>query len=1152
MKLVDSLKYALLIVGALAALLSSALVQATDISSIPLIPSSVAKPNVIFGMDDSGSMDFEVMLTTNDGAFWWNDSTVNNGVTGAGWDSTGAPLYNSTGYSGGDWTKLAYLFPNGCTLATRILCDSSGHYAIAPTYQFAFLRSSTFNPLYYNPSVTYNAWTSAYIGGALQTYSASTGTAAPSRPSYSTTNDLTAAVAFPAVTTGDTVFQMQPGMVVPAGGRIYKNNAWATQASDYTIPTGSSYKAAFSYFPATYWVSVAASGCTVDKVTCTLAPDGSTLKRYEVKSGNTFPSGRTYAAELQNFANWFTYYRKRKLMLASSAGQVLDSLTGMRLGLVAFNNLSSISSMADTDLTDPAKNAKVIIGKFYGNASSGGTPTRETLKYIGDQFKSNTNIVTLSCQKNTAFIMTDGFANATSVTPPSYSSASYGGANPYTTTYAGSLSDIALSYYTNNIRPDLTAGTVPSATPTAANPQNDGNANPHMNTYAMTLGAKGTLWPTGTNAYTTSVNWPNPSVNGSPTAVDDLWHATINGRGQMFTAKTPAETAQSIQAALTSILSNAGSQSAVAFSTVNIRPDEAMGFAGSYTPVGWSGDVSAYPVDPVTGAMPTSTSAKLWSADALLQAKDYTQRAIATFSGVSGVGLNASVDWASMSARMPGTLTNFLAYVRGQRSNEGTTYRVRTGIIGAVVNAEPVSWLADKVIYAASNEGMLHAFDKASGAELWAYAPRFVLSDIVDKSKLGSTFTTVLDGTPTVTKISSTQTILVGGRGSAGTGFYALDVSNPRGLVSGRASATQSDANVAQRVLWEFPAATAASATVKALGTSTGTPIVVNTNRWGWVALVTSGYNSTLDGKGRLFVLNATTGTILDTLVTPSGTLTAEAGLSSMSALAASDKTVQYVYGGDLLGNLWKFDLGASSSSSASVTRLATLTNASNAALPITAAPELATLNKRLMVYVGTGKLLGTSDFTDTGTNTFFGIWDNGTEVNAGYVSTASATNVRKFLAARTITVNASAGTRSSTGNPLDWTTQRGWYVDAPAGEKSNTDPTLGLGVISWTTNNPSLATCTSSSALYYADAETGLQLSADSFPGGTSSYGTSFPTTLASRPVITRLPSGAITVTTHLSSNDTRAISLKAGTSTSNVTSFLKKGKQAWRQVLR
>ena len=46
--------------------------HATGIAELPLKASVLAKPNVIFGLDDSGSMDSEVMLYTNDGALWWD------------------------------------------------------------------------------------------------------------------------------------------------------------------------------------------------------------------------------------------------------------------------------------------------------------------------------------------------------------------------------------------------------------------------------------------------------------------------------------------------------------------------------------------------------------------------------------------------------------------------------------------------------------------------------------------------------------------------------------------------------------------------------------------------------------------------------------------------------------------------------------------------------------------------------------------------------------------------------------------------------------------------------------------------------------------------------------------------------------------------
>lgn len=1168
MNLKLGLKSVISLVWVTALMVVTAVGHATDVAQSPLIPATQAKPNVVFGMDDSGSMDFEVMLGTNDGALWWSDTAVVKGVTGAGWDANGVPQYNNTGTTGNGWTKYAYLFPNGCSSAARVLCDNSDHYAIPPTAQFASLRSAAYNPLFYDTNTVYAPWPTANIGGVDKTFTDSSPTAAKSHPLFTAVDNLTTDAVYP--TAANSVFLMRTGMQVPVGAKLYINNAWKTQTSATTLGAGQSYFASFTYYPATYW---APATCTVDNVTCAAAPDGKTLKRYEIKSGNTFPSGRTYAAEIQNFANWHTYYRKRKMMLASSASLVLSALSGMNLGIVEFNNRSPVT-MYDTDATSSSANAKVIIGRFYSNDSSGGTPTRETLKYIGEEFRTNTGIIKYSCQKNAAFIMTDGFANATKVLPPAYTSSTYGAASPYTTTYEGSLADIALSYYTNTItRTGLDAGKVPATAPTTANPQNDGNPNLHVNTYAMTLGAKGTLWPTITNAYTSKVTWPNPNVDRSPTAVDDLWHATVNGRGQMFTAQTPRETAQSISAGLSNILSSSGSQSAVAFSTVNLRVDEAVAYVGSYSPIGWTGDIIAYEVDTASGAI--KTNSKLWSADQLLQARTPTTRAIATFSSGQGTSIGTSSVWSSLSSagKIPGTVTDFVAYLRGSRTNEGTTYKTRTGLVGAVVNAEPVSWLADKMVYATSNAGLLHAFDKTSGQELWAYAPSFVLSDLADKSKPDSKFSTIFDGTPVIEKISTTQTLLVGGKGTGGTGFYALNVVNPRGTVASSTATTPTDAITAQRVMWEFPTSSTSANDVKALGLSVGKPLVVKTARWGWVVLVTSGYNSTLDGKGRVFVLNAETGAIVDTLVTAEGSVGAgDAGLAQISAYKESDGTVQFVYGGDLLGNVWRFNLATSS-----VNKLATVANASNARLPVTAAPELAVFNQRRMVYVGTGRLLGTTDFTSTGVNTMFGIWDDSTTVNADYDATKAATNLRLKLAPRVITVGTN-GVRTATGyvatgqsqascsgktrvwkdgacyteQDVDWTTQRGWYVDMPTGEKANTDPTVGLGILSWVTNSPSQTTCSSSSALYYADAETGLQLPSSYFVGQTANYGTSYATTLTSRPVITKLPSGRVSITTHQSNNTTDSKTFNPGGGTGGSSEFVKKAKVAWKQVLR
>jgi type IV pilus assembly protein PilY1 len=162
------------------------------------------------------------------------------------------------------------------------------------------------------------------------------------------------------------------------------------------------------------------------------------------------------------------------------------------------------------------------------------------------------------------------------------------------------------------------------------------------------------------------------------------------------------------------------------------------------------------------------------------------------------------------------------------------------------------------------------------------------------------------------------------------------------------------------------------------------------------------------------------------------------------------------------------------------------------------------------MVFVGTGRLLGKSDLGDTSTQSFYALWDNNTAI----------AKTRSNLASRSVTATGNA--RIVAGNAIDWSTQRGWYVDLPAGEKAETDPSIAYGVLTFTTNSPSATTCTSSSALYLADPGTGMQLGDSIFPAGQAFYGVQLGSTLTARVSVSRLPSGGITVTTHQSDNST------------------------------
>lgn len=1058
--------------AALGALLGGTASQATNLAELPLKAAVLAKPNLVYGIDDSGSMDWEVLLPTSSGLMWWNGTT--------GWDAaTGKPLF------GGSATPYAYLFPVGWIPSANPAGDAPGggiygssetyYRAVPPTPEFAWLRSPAFNPQYYDSSITYKPWAPGYFGGSLKTFADSPPAAAKihptetGAPTFNLTQDWNATNAGTKWTVNGYRFYVEPGMKVPSGSRLVADSATSgacngstdrNLTTDLTTASGKRCFASIAYYPATFWN---AENCTVDGNTCVLAPNGTTkLKRYEIKSGNTFPSGRGYAAEMQNFANWFTYYRKRKLSLAGSMGQVLENLTGVRMGTMLFTQAAQSTPpsivMYDADATAAASNRLRTLGDFYRlTPDTAATPTHKTMQVIGDQFNTNTGIVQYACQRNAMFVVTDGFANAPSgVTVPAYSKAVYGADAPYATTPNGSLADLGLAYYTRQLRASgasaLAAGKVPVSTSTA--PNADRNPNLHVNTYAISLGLSGTIWPSATDPFVTAPAWPTP-VADTPSMLDDLWHATLNGRGLMLLASNPTSTADGIRAVINDILNQTGAQGGIAVSTVNLQRGDLRAYFGTYNPAGWVGDLTANPISPSTGDVSATPA---WSAGALLLARAWGTRVIASHDGGGGVSFTAaSVGSLVNPGGVWGDTTEVIDYLRGDRSNEGSKFRTRTSLIGAVINAEPAVSRDDGVVYFASGEGMLHAIDTKiePGKELWAYVPRAVLSDIGQTTSRGYTFKTQLDGSPVIGKTGASSKLLVAGMGAGGRSYYAIDVSNPRNL---------SEAQLAAAVKWEFPAV-GDTGTQSKVGQTVGRPSVVRLPGGAYTVLLTSGFNSTYDGKGRLWMVDPANGSIQHEFTVAAGTLASESGLAHVSPFVESDGSVRYVFGGDLLGNVWKFDLVARTAP----VLVAVLKDASGNLQPVTAAPELMAYGGKRIVLIGTGRLLDITDFGSTNRQSFYAIADG-----------ATLTNARSALVQQTY----NKATDTITTVSVDWTTGRGWYLDLPLGEHANTRPAISRGAVTFVTNVAGATDCSASSYLYVLDVLSGSRYAGASFVG--------------------------------------------------------------------
>ena len=1047
-------------VAALGTLLAGAAQGNTPVATLPLKASALALPNVILGMDDSGSMDWEALLDTSSGVIWWNGTN--------GWDGvTNAPVASHPTL----W-PYTYLFPVG-TAPGGAIYAADGFYSQAapPIAQLAWVRSAEFNPSYYNPLVTYRPWRAAYVEGAFKpSYPNADPAAASSHPAVAAAPTLALGTAFTSANANFTAtgwrFYVQEGMVLPAGTRVLSSAAGAagvpcTGATEVdltapqTVAAGAACWASIPYFPATYWHAVANTGCTLG-ADCVAQPDGTgRLMRYEIRPGMTttnHPGGRNYVDELQNFANWFTYYRKRKLMLSAAMTEVLEGTSGLRLGVMPFNVAENIT-MVNADAAAPVNNRYAVAGRFHLNSMTPlGTPTHQVMQNIAAQFEATNSVVQYACQRNAMFVVTDGFSNTATSAVPTYTPDARDLQPPYAVTPPGSLADLALAYYTNRLRAATfpTGGRVPTDDPTSINP--DLNSNLHINTYALTLGVRGTLWPNGPSAadpFAVSPTWPTP-VGNTPSMIDDLWHATINGRGKMYLARTPQETAASIRAGLQDIQKGKGSQGGIAVDTVNLTRGNGFVYAASYNPAGWSGDLEAFPVNATNGAIGATRS---WSASDRLATKPLANRVIVTWNGSGGTAFQEdSVGTIVNPANAWGTNTTaIMSYLRGNRTGEGTDFRARTSLLGAVINAEPFIDREQGVAYLATGEGMLHAFDLRgadAGNELWAYVPGPQLANMGQISTRGYSFSTRLDATPVVRTTNGGVKLLVSGMGSAGRGYFALDVTQPRG---------QTEAGLASKVLWEFPIDAVDRPKV---GQTLGKPAIVKLASGVSVVLVTSGYNN-LDGRGRLFVLNASTGSVIKELATPDGALGAEAGLAQVSPMAEADGTVRYVYGGDLLGNVWRFDLGLTVADTGAVNRIAQLRDALGNPQPVTAAPELLAWKGQRIVMVGTGRLLDSTDFGGSRVQSIYAISDGATLLGSA----------RQNLVTKTINL---AGSGSITGADVDWTTQRGWYADLPAGEHINIRPVLAYGALAFVANKTGGSDCSASSRLYLIDALTG------------------------------------------------------------------------------
>lgn len=683
--------------------------------------------------------------------------------------------------------------------------------------------------------------------------------------------------------------------------------------------------------------------------------------------------------------------------------------------------------------------------------------------------------------------------------------------------------------------------------------------------------------------------WPDPDVDedsGSAalqSRVDDLWHAAINGHGKYFSASDPMQVVEGLRTALSNIEVKTGAAAAAATSTPNISQSDNDIFSATFTTVHWYGRLSKRKVNTITGDVAATED---WNTSSLLgrqvevgddgldgrsiyMLKD---GALATFSyDTMDTGTrawfdnkcNALTQCANMSVANRALVNdgrNIVNWLRGRqqyandnvlrafsRQEVGTDKTTIPIVLGDIASSKPAYLREPRrnfdrpgygafktthasrkaTVFAAANDGMLHAFDANSGEELWAYVPRITMKKLhqLASTTYGTNHIFSVDGSPEIADVqigTEWKSVLVAGLNAGGRGYYALDVTDP----------------AAPKALWELCAdASACAGNVDTrLGLTFGNPqfgtIVDSAGVEKWVVFLTSGYNNIPgvdgvdggDGKGYLLVVDVATGKVIESrsATTGVGSVATPSGLAKISAITNdpnNDPRVTYVYGGDNTGKMWRFDFTGAG------TPARVLMGDAGVNQPVTTRPEVTLCrvdttvdNKTVasaqrVVLFGTGRLLDLVDVTSTEVQSAYLLKDDGEGISTAAWRQSSAM-VKRTLA-RVAGDDTGNAPYTIDGGDVNLASKKGWFTDfnLNTGERVNLDPQVVAGTINVVTNLPSSSTdCKvgGTSNIYQLNVCTGRAASPDGLAGYplASSAAVGF--------IVIRLPSGALkTITT-------------------------------------
>ncbi len=865
------------------------------------------------------------------------------------------------------------------------------------------------------------------------------------------------------------------------------------------------------------------------------------LNRTDCTGTSGLGANCTLANERQNYANWKKYHSNRMDSAKTGLGYAFSGMTqSIRLGWSTINNLKS-SSTLDSGVglyTQTQKNA------FYDwlyalDTNSGGTPLHFALDNVGKYLSrsdnlgpwANTPITTsrglstlavsttdtlairrdhYSCRRSFAMLTTDGYYNdgsagsspfsgignvdnssagpitGTTATGGTLTFSYSAGTRPYADNQSNTLGDVAMKYWITDLRTDLdnnvkqiAATVISGVTTTVANPSFWQN----MSFYAVGFGVNGSLAQTATTlASLTSGGTSWPTVGDEDvTAVDDMWHATINGRGRVLSARNAGTLSDAVEGMLADISRNTASQSGVAASTAGLTTGTRK-YTPVYTTGSWTGNVVATTLDATTGRETSVTWQVVGTSPANSATYSgipaYSSRNIYAWNGLTMGSFNALNTYAM--ANVVGANTSLINYLRGDQSNEdpnGTAlYRPREFLLGDIINSTPVfikgafsggytnlpagtygqstyanflttkAARAEGVLFAGANDGMLHGFRDSTGAEVFAFVPRAVMPNLHQLAKKNYDHLYYVDGPNVETDAclsggsacTTWSNLLLGTTGAGAKSVYALDVTNPMSMS-------------ASNIKWEITPSTTGYASLGHILTEVQSGL---TKSGEWVAIFGNGYFGA-SGVASLYIANLDTGALIKQISTGVG---GSNGLGGVRLIRDDKRRIIGAYAGDLKGNMWKFDLFDASSSNWRLGLSNSPLYNAGVTKPITAQPAaIIHPSGGNVITFGTGKLFEATDATTTTTQTLYGVWDSvafgSSTTPTGITQTGTTTLVLQTISAPItagftvstsptgVTSTASVNFFTVSPNSVDFTTKRGWYINLPNSGQRNVYP---------------------------------------------------------------------------------------------------------------